>query len=119
MKRIFLVLLLALPLVAQQVGPVSITSTQCATISVDQKASVGIQVVGTWSGTLQPQVSVGGQPRQNAQVIPPDSSTAQSTITTNGAYVARVSGYQSFALCGDTVGSGTANVYLNASPALH
>ncbi len=117
--KLLLALLCLLPLVAKaQVGPVAITSTQCATISVGQKVStVAIFVSGTWTGTLQPEVAMSGQSAVNVQVTPSTSSTAQNTITANGGFSATVNGYSVFLLCGNTVGSGTANVYMNISVA--
>ena len=122
MKKIFLICFALCSFVllwAQNAGPISITSAECASISADQKATVAFQVTGTWTGTLQPKVAISGQAAADTQVTPPDSTTAQSTVTTNGAYVAHVSGYQLFEVCGATVASGTAKVWLNASPALH
>lgn len=116
-KLLILALLCALPAFAQ-VGPVNITSTQCAVISAGNRVStVAINVSGTWSGTLQPQVTIQGQSAANVQVTPSTSSTAQSTITGNGVFTASVSGYDTFQLCGNTVGSGTAVIYLNVSVA--
>lgn len=103
----------------QSSGPFPITSTQCATIGADQKGTVFLQVTGTWTGTLQPQGALDGQPAFNVQVTPSNSSTAQSTVTANGGYWATVAGYTNFQICGATVGSGTAKVYLNASKKSH
>ena len=102
------------PLFAQQTSG-SITSAQCVTIRVDSQSTVGIQVVGTWTGTLVPQISIQGQSPVTLQVTPSTSATAQSTITANGVFQAKVAGGTQFQVCGNTVASGTANVYLNAS----
>lgn len=118
MKKLLLLLLFALPCSAQIVGPISITSAQCATIGTfNQAATVGIYVAGTFTGTLQPQGTIQGQAAFNLQVTPSTSSLVQSTITATGAYVARVAGLSSFQLCGNTVTVGTAIVYLNLSTA--
>lgn len=109
--------LLAFPASAQLIGPIAITSNQCAIVATDERATVGIYVLGTWTGTLQPEASILGQAAFNVQTTPSTSSTAQSTITADGAYVVPVAGYSSFLLCGNTVSSGTANIYLNASAA--
>ena len=96
----------------------SITSTQCASIGVDPSVAViGIQVTGTWTGTLQPQGVIQGQAPFNVLVTPSNSQTTQGTVTGNGAYFALVAGYSDFLLCGNTVASGTANVFLNISQA--
>jgi hypothetical protein len=111
----------ALPAFAQtpSSGPFSITSSQCVTIGVSSStATIGIQVTGTWTGTLQPEIAISGQAAANTQVIPSTSSTPQSTITANGIYTASVAGASLFLLCGNTVSSGTAVVFLNGSTGL-
>ena len=116
MRRLLFLLVLVALASAQTVGPVSITSIQCARIAVSSNtAVVGIQVVGTWSGTLQPEISVSGQTPANIQVTPSTSTTPQSTITADGIYTTGVAGGSTFLVCGNTVGSGTASVYLNAA----
>jgi len=96
----------------------SITSNQCVSVDVSQTGStVGIQVTGTWSGTLQPQITIQGQSPVNTVVTPVGSTTTQSTITANGGFTAAVAGASTFQVCGNTVSSGTAAVFLNRSQA--
>jgi hypothetical protein len=103
---------------AQSVGPVSITSNQCAVISLGaQSSTVAINVAGTWTGTLQPQITIQGQTAVNTSVFPAGSTTSQTTITANGAFTVSVAGFSTFQLCGNTVATGTATVYLNVSQA--
>lgn len=97
---------------AQSAGPISITSTQCAQIDTGQAGVAFIQITGTWSGTLQPKGAIAGQSAFNLQMTPSTSGTAQSTITANGGYSTSVAGYSLFEVCGNTVSSGTAKVYL-------
>jgi hypothetical protein len=105
----------------QQIGPFSIsTSTGCTRpIDVSVKATLAMQVTGTWTGTLQPQLAVDGQPAANAQVTPAASSSKQATITANGAYIASVSGASVFLVCANTLSSGTATIFVNVSPFTH
>lgn len=119
LRTLFAVFSLAtLPLLAQTVGPISISSTQCATIGVSPAAAVvGIQATGTWTGTLQPKGTIQGQSAFNVLIFPAASATSASTITANGAYFAVVSGYSTFQLCGATVATGSASVFLNISQA--
>jgi hypothetical protein len=108
------------PIFAQsRSGPFTINSSSspCASINVLGQATVGIQVTGTFSATLQPEVSVQGQTPQNTQVTPSTSSTGQATITAAGTYVSGVGGYDTFLVCVSSYASGTATIYLNASPA--
>lgn len=95
------------------IGPIPITAAQCARIAPGQNATVFIQVTGTWTGTLQPEASVNGQTPFNLQVVPGSSTVPQSTITANGGYSTSIAGFSTFLVCGNTVASGTANVYLN------
>lgn len=107
------------PAFAQQpAGPFSINSTatsSCASISTAGFATIGIQVGGTWSATLQPQVSISGQAAANTAVYPAGSTTSQATITANGIYYAPVAGAATFLLCASAYSSGTAVVYLQGS----
>jgi hypothetical protein len=94
----------------------TITSTQKVCVdALGDKSTVGIQVTGTWTGTLQPQVSLQGQAAANSQVVPSTSTTPQSTITGNGVFYANVGGAGQFCIVGNTVASGTATIFLNAS----
>ena len=119
MRKLFLIVLLCGLLCAQSVGPVAITSTQCAPIGTDRMATVYLQITGTWTGTLTPKVAIAGNAPVPIQVTPSNSQTPQSSITANGGYFVHVAGWTYFQVCGNTVASGTANVYLNASPASH
>jgi hypothetical protein len=94
----------------------STAGSSCVSINVDAQATVGIAVTGTWTGTLQPKISVQGQ-TANTQVTPSTSTTPAATITANGVYRASVAGGSTFLLCGNTVATGTANVFLNATTA--
>jgi hypothetical protein len=119
---LFAVVALSPPFLCAQVktsGTIPSTGggASCVSINVDAQATVAIQVTGTWSGVLQPKISVQGQSPANIQVTPSTSSAVASTITANGVYRVSVAGGSTFLLCGNTVASGTANVYLNASTA--
>lgn len=94
----------------------TVPSATCTNgIDVTGAATLGVQVTGTWSGTIQPEASISGQATVNIQVTPSTSSTAQSTITANGVYLAAVAGYGYVYLCGNTISSGTAVAYFKVS----
>lgn len=116
LRRCLLFLFLALgpPIMAQQVVTGTITGTGCVSLDVTGSGTVGISITGSWSGTIQPQVAIGGDAAQNAQVTPYNSNTAQSTITANGTYSASVVGATLFQVCGATV-TNTATVKLTAT----
>lgn len=104
-------------------GPFAISSSTspCARISVTGQGSVVAKVSGTFSITLQPELSMQGQPPDNAVVTPSTSTTGakQGTITTVGSYSAAVGSYDTFLVCVGSYASGTATIYLNTSPAIN
>ena len=109
------------PLVAQSLAKTFTlnAANQNACIGTSGLPTVGIYVSGTFSLTLQPQTSINGSTPQNSQVTPTSSTTAQSTITTAGNYVAGVGGFDAFCLNVSSYASGAATVVLNPSPALN
>ena len=118
MKKLLCFILFTASVLGQNGQPYTITGTGCASISVDEKATVAFYVSGSWSGTIQPSASFAGQSSANYQVTPAASTTSQSTVTTNGAYFTNVAGNTVFYLCGNTV-TGTAKIYANTSPYVH
>lgn len=111
---------LASPTFAQTRGVTATlnAANQCAKISTMGQATVGIQVTGTFSLTLQPEVAIQGQAAQNTQVTPSTSTTPQATITSAGIYFAAVAGADTFLVCVSSYSSGSATVYLNATTAI-
>lgn len=118
MKRMLLLFLLSGIAAAQSQGSFSLTGSQCLSVSTLQKATATYQMTGTWSGTIQPKVSLAGQSAVNTRAVPVASTTPASTVTANGAYFTLVSGYSNFLLCGNTI-TGTAVIYVNLSEAAH
>lgn len=100
-----------------QSGPFVITSasSQCASIGVGGPVNaVGIDVEGTFSITLQPEISLSGRPPKNTSATPSTSTSGalQATITAAGYYQVNVSGYSEFEVCPTAYASGTATIYL-------
>ena len=94
--------LLGPPIFAQSsIGPYTLSANNQCTKPIDTTglSTLGMQVTGTFTATLQPEASIAGQPPQNTQVTPSTSSTAQSTITSAGLYSASVAGAKSFLIC--------------------
>jgi hypothetical protein len=102
------------PLFAQNSGNITSNQSVCIGVSAEH-STVGVQVTGTWTGTLQPQVAIQGQALTSAQVVPSNSTSAVSTITANGVYYANVGAASQFCILGNTVASGTAVIFLNVS----
>lgn len=97
----------------------STSTVSCPAIDVGGNATVGIDVSGTFSATLQPQVIIGGgnTPR-NTGVTPYGSTTSQATITAAGGYhTTDIPGATYFVMCASAYVSGTATVVLTITPA--
>jgi hypothetical protein len=91
----------------------------CVSARAQNNSIVGIDVSGTWSGTLQPTVQIlttSGAPTRNKKVTPLDSTTPQSTITANGGFKATISGWTQINICASSWSSGTAVVTVYAMP---
>lgn len=96
----------------------NITNTQAITVSTAGAQTVVMNVSGTWTGTIQPQISVDGTTFSSVGVIPfAPTGASVSTITANGNYFIVVGGSSKFQLLGNTVASGTAVITEAASPA--
>jgi hypothetical protein len=115
MKRVFLpALLLLLAFAGAAAGQTtqSLSALNACTLPIDLGgyASLGAQLTGTWSGTLQPEVSINAQTPTNTTVTPTTApQTPQSTITTNNLYSPTVTTGQ-FILCMTSYSSGTVTI---------
>jgi len=95
-----------------------ITGTQCATVSAQGRATAAYTIIGSWTGTIQPQIAIAGQAAQNTTATPTTSTTAASSITSNATYTTNISGASEFLLCGNSV-TGNATIYINTSERVH
>lgn len=116
MKRLvlFFALLLAPALVlAQPRVTGTLTSdvcpgTGCLSLSVTGNGSVGIQITGTWTGTITFEGSVDGRTFQAITMFPTNSTTGASTTTANGVWSTSVGGLTIFRARMSTYGTGSA-----------
>ena len=99
-------------------------ANQNACIGTAGLPTVAIDLSGTSSLTLQPQVSINGStPKNSSATSTVAGSLPQATIVTSGStsasYVAPVGGFDTFCLTVSSYISGTATVILNPSPVLN
>jgi len=108
MQKLYVALIVLLTAFSAQaaVNNTIITNTQCVAVDATNLGTAGIHVTGTWTGSLQPQNAIGGQPPVNLG----------SAITANGFYSVTIAGSTLFQVCGNTVTSGSATVYLSTAP---
>lgn len=130
--RRFLFLLFAVAALGCALGPPELVAqstaktftltaaNQCAMIGVTGIPTVGIDVSGTFSLTLQPSVSINGGATRNSSVTSTTSgSSAQATVTATGGYKAPVGGFDNFSLCVSSYVSGSVTIVLNPSNAIN
>ena len=99
-------------------------ANQNACIGTSGLPTIGIDLSGTSSLTLQPQLSINGSAPKTSNVRSTVAgSTAQATIVTSGStsasYIAAVGGFDTFCLNVSAYVSGTATIQLNPSPAVN
>ena len=94
----------------------AITTNQNVSVSTQGSGSAGIQITGTWTGTLVFESSIDGGTTWNSMLVQvPTTGAEVSSATANGNWTAAVAGYQQIRVRGNTVTSGSATVFLNAS----
>lgn len=91
--------------------------SQSVTLDVGGYGSVGIQVTGTWTGTLGFDASINGTNFEDMQVVPTGGTSAVTTTTINGIWYALAGGLNKVRVFSDALGSGTAVINLQASAA--
>lgn len=93
----------------------SITSTQSVSVNTAGYATVGMQVTGTWSGTIVVEASVDGSTWTSTTFLALSSGTPATQFSANNTGTIQCSGMSAIRLRGNTVASGTAAVYLRAN----
>lgn len=83
---------------------------------VTNRGAVGVQVTGTWTGTLSFQISVDGNTWQTGNVSASNGTTAVTTATANGVWAGSIAGFRFFKVKATAWTSGTAQVVLNSAP---
>lgn len=73
---------------------------------------VGFQVTGTFSGTLEFQVTINGTDYVATQIYPVNTGTAATTTTTTGLFKTDVVGIVGVRVISTAWSSGTANIWI-------
>lgn len=93
----------------------NITSTQSIALSTAACGSAAFQVSGTWSGTLDFEYTIDDLAWHALFVSPDGGGAAVLSATANGNWSVQIESYSQVRVVGNTVGSGTAAVFLSAS----
>lgn len=122
MRKAFLTLFLFLFLCGTALAQDASTSgnitapAQTVTLDLDSFGTTGLQVTGTWTGTLVFEATVDGTNYVAIQVIDVASGALVTDTTANGSFLAAVAGFQRIRVRASALASGTAVVTLRASP---
>lgn len=110
----FLSFLFLFPLVsnAQLISTTTCPGAGCVDLSVGGQGSIGIQITGTWAGTITFQGSLGSSSGTfvSLLVVPSTSTTAVTTTTGNGVWSASIAGYNTVRVVFTAYTSGTASI---------
>lgn len=116
MKRIIIALALVFLSGVAQAQAISTTTCPgagCIDINTSGQGSIGIQITGTWVGTVTFQSSLGTSSSSTFTsliVFPSNSTTGVTTTTGNGIWTAAVAGINQVRVVFTAYTSGTANV---------
>ena len=115
MKRLLLALFLLFSLPSLALGQTNISTTTCpgsgcVTFNVANQGSIGIQITGTWAGTITFQGTVDNVNYASILVAPSTSLTPVSTTTANGMWTAGTGGLSAVRVVFTAYTSGTAAV---------
>jgi hypothetical protein len=91
-------------------------ATQTITLNTAGLSSCGIQITGTWVGSLNFEGTVDGTNWIQVRAVQFGGTLVGGT-TTNGLFFAQIGGLKSFRVYGTTLSSGTATIYLEATAA--
>lgn len=112
---LFLFLFLFLPdrVAAQTITTTTCPGVGCQDINTAGQGSIGIQITGTWVGTITFQSSLGQTSAStftSLLVTPSNSTTAVTTTTANGLWTTPIAGINQVRVVFTAYTSGTANI---------
>jgi hypothetical protein len=85
---------------------------------VSNSGGIGLQLTGTWTGTVSFEASIDGLTFVALNLVPSNSATAASSATSNGCWTGNVAGFAVVRARFSTATSGTVGVtLLNADAA--
>lgn len=86
-------------------------------MGVANKGAIGLQLTGTWTGTVTFEATIDGLTWVALNMVPSNSATPASTATANGAFSANVAGYTTVRARFSTATSGSVTVTLQNADA--
>jgi len=93
----------------------SITNTQTVEINTQASGACGVQLSGVWTGTVVFEATVNGSIWNPVLAVNSVSGDEVTSTTANGNWVIACAGFQKVRARGNTVTSGSATVFLDAS----
>lgn len=84
-------------------------------LSVRGLGGVGLQLVGTWAGTVSFEATIDGETWVAFSMAPSNSATTATSATVNGAWSANCAGYEAVRARFSTATSGAVQAFLQGS----
>lgn len=88
---------------------------EVVTLDIAGAGAVGVQLTGTFTGTLQFEASINGSTFVALNMLPSNSTTAATSATAAGAWSGNCGGYRIFRVRASAWTSGTASVALSSA----
>lgn len=95
---------------AQDISTTVCPGAGCIDIPVGGQGSIGLQITGTWSGTITFRATVDGSNYVTLAVVPSSGGAAVTTTTANGAWTAAIAGFTTVRVVFTAYASGTATI---------
>lgn len=100
-------------------GSITAISQNVPAVFVNVRATVGLRISGTWTGTIAFQVSVNGTDYVTTEALPVASGVISTATNANGDWHIPTGGMKSFRVLSTAWTSGTATVEITACTASH
>jgi len=111
MRKCLVALFLLIPAIASaQISGTTCPGNGCIDLNVGGQGTIGIQISGTWAGTISFLGSIDNTNYAAVQVYPLNSSTSVTTTTGNGIWTAPIAGLSSVRVVFTIYTSGSAVV---------
>lgn len=91
-------------------------ATQSVSLDVTGYGALGIQIAGTWTGTLGFDATIDNTNWQDLQVSPANATSYTTATASNGIFYVQAGGLKAVRVFSDSFSSGTADISLRAAP---
>lgn len=94
-------------------GNITVNGQAVTVANAREMGTIGIQIAGTWTGTVVPQCSIDGTNWVAIRVTPTDDTVTVESMTGNGIWSGSIAGCKQVRLAATASITGTANISIN------